>query len=150
LALRAVGVALGYELFCYDWVLHGLADLALDVVGAQVIGLLTEEHVLVVGEPEGKAASVPHPVELTLPLLWRGFQHRLRNEVMLLAEERFAGALDHALIVRLSRLDQFGVHLTIARRHTVVGGALEHGELLGLLRNFRDRLHCGGAGAATR
>ena len=66
---------------------------------------------------------------------------------MLLAEERFADALDDAVIVRLSRLDQFGVHLAVARRHAVVGGALEHGELLGLLRDFGNGLHRGGAGA---
>ena len=66
---------------------------------------------------------------------------------MLLAEERFADALDHAVIVRLSCLDQFGVHLAIARRHTVIGGALKHRELLRLLRNFGNGLHRGGAGA---
>src|SRR5271165_3405632 len=126
LALGAVGVAFGYQLFGYDRVFHGLADLALDVVGAQVVGLLVEEHVLVVGQPEGEAAGVPHPVELALSLVGCGFQHRLRYEGILKAEERFADALDHAVIVRLSRLGHFGVHLAVARRHTVVGGALKH------------------------
>ena len=69
---------------------------------------------------------------------------------MLLAEERVADALDHAVIVGLSRRDQLGVHLAVARRHAVVGGALKHGELLGLLRDFSDGLHPGGSGADYR
>jgi hypothetical protein len=50
------------------------------------------------------------------------------------------GSRDHAVVVRLSRFDHFGVYLAVARRHTVVGGALEHDELLGLLRNFGNAL----------
>src|SRR5258708_20135276 len=66
---------------------------------------------------------------------------------MLLAEKRFPDTLGHALVVRLSGLGQFGVHLAIARWNAVVGGALEHGELFSLLRNFRNGLHRRGAGA---
>ncbi len=66
---------------------------------------------------------------------------------MLLAKERFADALDHAVVVGLARLDDFRIDLAVARRHAVVGGALEHSQLLGLLGDFRDRLHRGGAGA---
>src|SRR6202048_2034380 len=66
---------------------------------------------------------------------------------MLLAEERFPDTLGHALVVRLSGLGQFGVHLAIARWYAVVGGALEHGELFSLLRNFGNGLHRRGAGA---
>src|SRR3954451_6390801 len=87
------------------------------------------------------------PVELALSLIGGGFQRRLWNEIMLLAKERFFDALDHPIIIGLSRLDQFGVHFAIARRHTVIGSALEHGELLGLLRNFGNGLHRSGAGA---
>ncbi len=108
---------------------------------------MIEEHVLVVGQPEGEATSIPHPIELTLSLIGCGFQHRLRNEVVFEAEERLADALDHAVIIRLSRLDDFGVHFAITGRNAVVGGALEHSELLGLLRNFGNGLHCRGAGA---
>src|SRR5450631_96132 len=146
LALGAVGVALGNQLLGDGRVFHGLADLALDVVGAQVIGLLREEHVLIVGQPKGEPAGVPHPVELTLSLFGRGLQRRLRQEVMLLAEERFPDPLGDALIIRLSRPGQFGVHLAIARRYAVVGGALENDELFGLLRNFGNGLHRRGAG----
>src|SRR5262249_38600236 len=93
LALGAIGVALGDQLFGDRRVFHRAADLALDVIGAQIIGLLTEEHVLVVGQPKGEAAGVPHPVEVPLALFGRRFQRRLRDEIMLLAEERFLDAL---------------------------------------------------------
>src|SRR5204862_2843841 len=86
-------------------------------------------------------------VELALALLRRGFEHRLRNEIMLEAEERLAQAPDDAVIIGLSRGDDFGVDLAVARRHAVVGGALEHGESLGRLRNFRNRLPRRRAGA---
>ena len=66
---------------------------------------------------------------------------------MLLAEKRFPDTLGHAHVVRLSGLGQFGVHLAIARWYAVVGGALEHGELFSLLRNFRNGLDRRGAGA---
>ena len=135
-----------HKFFRYDWVFHGLADLTPDVVGTQVVGFLTEEYVLVIGQPKGKTPGVPQPVELTFALLGRSFQCRLLNKVMFKAEERLLDTLDHAVIVRLSRLDQFWIHLAIARRHAIVGSALEHRELLGLLRNFRDGLHRRGAG----
>ena len=147
LALGAVGVALGYQFFGDDRVFHSRADLALDVVSADVIGLLREEHVLIVPQPKGEPARIPHPVEHPLPLFGCVFQHRLRNEVMLLAEEGFPDPLHDALIVGLSGFDQFGVHLAVARRDAIVGRALEHGELLGLLRNFWNSLHRRGAGA---
>ena len=66
---------------------------------------------------------------------------------MLLAEERFAGTFDHAVIVRLARFGHFRVHLAVAGRHAVVRGTLEHCELLSLLRDLRNRLHGRGAGA---
>ena len=66
---------------------------------------------------------------------------------MLHAEARFADALDDAVIVPLAGSDPFRVNFAIARRHGVIGGTLEHGELLGLLRNFRNRLDGAGAGA---
>jgi len=47
----------GDELFGDDWVFYRLADLALEVIGARV-GLLTEEHILVVRRPKGKATLV--------------------------------------------------------------------------------------------
>src|SRR3954469_20764200 len=48
LALGAVRIPLWYEFFGYFRVLYDLADLAFDVVGADVIRLLAEEHILVV------------------------------------------------------------------------------------------------------
>src|SRR3712207_8470209 len=48
----------------------------------------------VVGQPEGEAAGVPHPVELALPLVGGGLEHRLRDEVVLEPEEGSADAPD--------------------------------------------------------
>src|SRR5260370_580111 len=78
-----------------------------------------------------------------MPIHLRG----VRGGGMFKGEERFAAAFDPAIIVPLSRLDNFGVPLAISRWNAVVGGALKHSELLRLLRNFGDGLHCRGAGA---
>src|SRR6202043_90782 len=88
--------------------------------------------------------------ELALAILGGDFERRLRDEIMLLPEERLADPPDDAVVVRLARLDELRVDLAVARRHTVIGGALEHGELLCLLRNLGNGLHRGGTGADHR
>ena len=59
LALGPVVVALRDQLLGHLRVLYGRADLALEVVGDDVVGFFAEEHVLVVGQPEREAAGVP-------------------------------------------------------------------------------------------
>src|SRR3954470_17185897 len=75
LALGAVWIPLWYEFFGYFRILYDLADLAFDVVVADVIRLLAEEHILVVGQPKCEPALVPHSVELALALLDSGLQN---------------------------------------------------------------------------
>ena len=69
---------------------------------------------------------------------------------MLLPEERLLDALDDVVVVRLARLHQLRIHFAVACRHAIVLGALEHGELPGLLRDLGDRLHRSGAAADHR
>ena len=141
LALGAVGVSLGRQLLRDHRVVDDRADLALEIVGDDVVRFLGEEHVLVVGQPEGEAAGVPHPVELLLALLGRCFEHRLRDEIQLEAEEEILDALADTVVIGLARLGHFGIDTAVARRHAEVGRTLEHRQVLGLLRDLRDRLH---------
>ncbi len=69
---------------------------------------------------------------------------------MLLTKERFQNALDDAIVVRLACFDDLRVHLTIAGRYAIIGGALKHGEMLGLLGDFRNGLNRGGASTDHR
>ena len=136
---------MGISFSANQGVVDGRVDLALQIVGDDVVRFLGEEHVLVVGQPEGKAAGVPHLVELLLALLGRGLEHRLGDEGKLEAEERVPEALTNSVIVGLAGLDDLGVDPAVARRHAEVRRALEHRQVLGLLRDLGDRLHGGGA-----
>ena len=69
---------------------------------------------------------------------------------MLLAKEGFANPFDDSVIVCLARFHHCRVHLAVARGDAVVGGALEYRELLGLLRDFGNCLHCSGTSADHR
>jgi hypothetical protein len=72
-------------------------DLPPDIVGAELVGLLAEEHVLIIGEPECEATGIPHPVEFALPLFGRGLQNRFPDKVVFEPKERFADPLDNQL-----------------------------------------------------
>src|SRR5215212_8379166 len=118
-----------------------LADLAFDVVGADVIRLLAEEQILVVGQPKCEPTLVPHSVELALALLNSGLQNGFGNEVVFEPKERLTNTFDNPLVIGFPHLDPLGIDFAIARRHAVVSCALENGQLFGLLRNLRNGLN---------
>src|SRR3954453_1611056 len=105
LALGAVRIPLWYEFFGYFRVLYDLADLAFDVVGADVIRLLAEEHILVVGQPKCEPALVPHSVELALALLDSGLQNGFGDKAIFKSEERLTNTFNDLLVVGFARLD---------------------------------------------
>src|ERR1700730_5283286 len=80
LAFRAVGVGLGDQFFGGHRVLYRLTNPLAQELGADVVRVFVEKHVLVVGQPEAEAAIVPAFPELTLALLWRYLKDGLFDE----------------------------------------------------------------------
>ena len=62
-------------------------------------------------------------------------------------KNEFLDALANAVVIGLARLGQLRIDTAVARRHAEVRRALEHCQVLGLLRDLRDCLHRGGARA---
>ena len=130
-------------------VAHALADLVAHELCRRLVGLLVD-HQVVVGAEEPEPAVLPAPLELALALLGRGLQRRLVGVVEVDAGHGLLGARPQRRIVGLDGAHVLRVQRRVVRRDGVVGRALEHGEVRGLLGDDRDRLHGGRAGADDR
>ena len=65
----------------------------------------------------------------------------MRYEVQIEPEEGILDALADTVVIGLARPGHFGIDTTVARRHAEVWRTLKHRQVLGLLRDLRDRLH---------
>jgi hypothetical protein len=107
------------------------------------------DHQVVEGAVEAQPAALPAGIERTLAFFGCGRKHRHlvarvvgpetgRHQAVACAQAAYS-ALMRRLVGRVQR--------RVAGRHRIVGGALEHGQRLGLLRDDRNRLDRRRAGA---
>ena len=96
---------------------------------------------------EAQPAIVPALLELAVALFLRSLDGRGGVDREIDAGGLGLGALAHLRIARLHLPHIIGIERPVVRRHGVVGRALEHGEVFGLLGHHRDRLDGRGARA---
>ncbi len=128
-------------------VVHRGADLAVDEGAQRVVRLGVGEYVVEHPRDAQQFAGLPHRFVVSRALLVGHHERTLRRRLVWHAGRRVTGLL--AIGVRIGeerRQARFGDG-AIACRDREVGGSLEHGELFGLRRDQRDRLHRRRSGA---
>ena len=127
-------------------ILDDLADLGPHEVGRRLVGIVVQQQV---GERrhEAQPAVGPALLEQAAALGFRRLDRRRHVDHEIDAGRLGLGALAHLGIVRLDLGDIGRVERLVVRRHGVVGGALEHRQMPGLLGHDRDRLDGGRARA---
>ncbi len=145
-SLRREVVVGGAQHLSDGGVVHDRADLAVDEAAHRVVRLGVDAHVVVRLE-ECQFAALPHLLERGLTLLvghgertgvGRGPGH---------ADARVAGLLPVAGGILAVLGEAFLGDRSVVSGDREVGGALEHGQLIGLRRDDRDRLDAGRPGA---
>ena len=136
----------GRQLFGELGILHHLADLGAHEIRRDLVRLGVQQQV---GERahEAQAAIVPALLEEAPALGLLGLDRRGGIEGEVDARRHLLGALAHRLVVRLDVADIGRIERLVVRRHRVVGGALEHGQVARLPGDDRDRLDRRRAGA---
>ena len=111
-----------------------------------LVGLVAQQQVRE-GRHEAQPAVVPARLERAVALLLRRLGRRGGVDREVDAGRLGLGALAHLRIGGLHLAHIVGIERLVVRRHGVVGGALEHREVLRLFGHHRDRLDGRGAGA---
>ena len=129
-------------------VLHDDADLVAGELRGRVVGLLVHQKIGVGVEVADAAALLPLGLVGGVALLLGGFEGRLgRPRIAADREGRVVGGAPAGRILRLVAALALFLHRRVARRQAEIGGALEHMQMFGLLRDQRDHLDARGARA---
>jgi hypothetical protein len=132
-------------------VAHDGADLAAHELGARLVGAQVGQRVDE-GPEQAEAADLPALLEqrLALGIGDRQRGQRVRRQLAAEAGAHAAVARAKARVVGLDARLALGVERSVARRHRVGRGALEHRQRARLLGDERDHLHARRAGAHQR
>ena len=117
------------------------ADLGADELGRGVVGRLVHQDV-VEGGAELQAAVLPGRLVQRLALLLGRFQRACVGDEEVEAVGRLAHPLADLGVVVLHVVLEFRRQRPVAGRHAVVGRALEHGQVGGLLGDHRGSPGC--------
>ena len=148
--LRADRMIVGLQQLRHLGVVDDLGDPVADEVGGGVVGRLVQRDV-VIGRGEGQAALLPARAVAGLPLFGRFLQRALFGQFLIDAVAHFlARHAAYLVVIGAEEIPLLRRQRRVARRHAEIGGALEHGELAGLLRDDRNRLDARRAGADHR
>ena len=126
---------------------HDLANLAAHKVGSYCVGFLVGNHVIE-GARETDAAGLPASLESLRELLRADIEDRLvGNRKSGHARRRFARRLAQLRVTAFGRVFIFGIQRRVAGRQAVIGSALEHMQVGGLLGDLGNQLDCRRAGS---
>ena len=127
-------------------ILHHGTDLVAHELRGRVVGLLADQQIGVGIKVADRAALGPLGLVDPGALLGRGLERLLRRlGIAAYCERRTHCCRPARGILRLVCAFLLFAHRAVAGRQAEVGGALEHREVLGVLRDDRDHLHAGRA-----